>query len=59
MPGLRGTMMRADVELARQPRRVQRPGAAEGDQRVVARIMAALHADHADRLRHVGGDDAR
>ena len=33
-----------DVELAREPRRVQRPGAAERDQRVVARIVAALHA---------------
>ena len=47
----------ADVELARQPRRVQRPGAAEGHQRVVARIVAALHADDPDRPRHVGGDD--
>ena len=47
----------AHVELARQPRGVQRPRAAERHQRVVARIVAALHRDHADRPRHVGGDD--
>ena len=34
----------ADVQLARQPRGMQRPGAAERHQGVVARIMAALHA---------------
>ncbi len=47
----------ADLQLLRQPRGVQRAGAAERHQRVVARIVAALHADHADRARHVGGDD--
>ena len=57
MPGLRGTSTRRDVELAREPRGMQRPGAAERDQRVVARIVAALHRDDADRPRHVGGDD--
>lgn len=36
---------------------MQRPGPAEGDQRVVARVMPALDADDADGLRHVGGDD--
>ncbi len=57
MPGLRGTRMRADVQLARQPCGMQRPGAAERDQRVVARVVAALHADDPDRARHVGGHD--
>ena len=47
----------ADLQLPRQPRGMQRPGAAERHQRVVARIVAALHGDHADRARHVGGDD--
>ena len=41
---------------ARQPRGVQRAGAAERHQRIVARIVAALHRDHPDRPRHVGGD---
>ena len=47
-----------DLQLAREPGGVQRPGAAERDQRVVARIVAALDGDDADRPRHVGGDDA-
>ena len=36
---------------------MQRARAAEGDERVVARIMAALDADHPDGPGHVGGDN--
>ena len=36
---------------------VQRPGAAEGDQRELARVVAALHGDDAQRARHVLVDD--
>ena len=36
---------------------MQRARAAERHQRVVARIMPALHRDDADGLGHVGGDD--
>ena len=36
---------------------VQRPGAAEGDERELARVVAALDADHAQRARHVLVDD--
>ena len=46
-----------DVELPGQARRVQRAGAAESHQRIVARIVAALHRDHPDGFRHIGGHD--
>ena len=49
MPGLRGTSTRRMSSSLRQPRGMQRAGAAEGHQRVVARIMAALDRDDADR----------
>ena len=42
-----------DAELARQRHRVQRPGAAEGEQREVARIEAARQRHHADGAGHV------
>ena len=38
-------------------RGVQWAGATERHQRVVARIVPALHADHPDGARHVGADD--
>ena len=37
--------------------RVQGPGAAVGDEREVARVVAALHRDEAERTRHVLVDD--
>ena len=50
-----------DVEPLRDRPRVQRPGAAERDQREVARVEAALDRDQPDRVRHVlvGGADRR
>ena len=36
---------------------VQRPGAAEGDERELARVVAALDGDHAQRAGHVLVDD--
>ena len=42
-----------DAELARQRHRVQRPGAAEGEQREVARVVAARQRHHADGAGHV------
>ena len=47
-----------DRQLLRQRRRVQRPGAAEGEQREVARIVAARQAHHADRAGHLVVGDA-
>ena len=46
-----------DAEALRHVGRVQRPGAAERQQREGARIMPALDRDRADRPHHVGDDD--
>ena len=45
------------VEHRRDLGAVERPGAAEGNQREVARIEALLHRLGADGVRHVGVDD--
>ena len=45
------------VEHGRHLGAVQRPGAAEGNQREVARVQPLLHRLGADRVRHVGIDD--
>ena len=42
----------ADFELAGERRGVERPAAAEGEQREVARVVAALDGDLADRAGH-------
>ena len=57
-PGPRRDQHLRDAELARQRRRVQRPGAAEREQREVARVVAARQADHADRAGHLVVGDA-
>ena len=44
-----------DVELPGEACGVQRARPAERHQRIVARVMAALHRDHPDGLGHVGG----
>ena len=36
---------------------MQRPGAAEGDEREVARVVTALDRDDAQRAQHLGVDD--
>ena len=51
-PGPRRDQHLRDVELARQRAGVQRAGAAEGEEREVARVVAARQAHHADRARH-------
>ena len=48
----------ADAEALRDIGRVQRPGAAERQQREGARIVAALDRHRADRTHHVGDHDA-
>ena len=48
----------ADAEALRHVGRVQRPGAAERQQREGARIVPALDRDRADRPHHVGDHDA-
>ena len=55
--GRGGMTTRRDVEQLRQPARVQRAGAAEGDQREAARIVAAADGDRADGARHRVVDD--
>ena len=58
--GIRRHDDRRDRQLARERRAVQRPGAAERDEREVARVVAAADRDQADRVGHVGvgdGDD--
>jgi len=47
----------ATAKNARHPGRVRRPGAAEADDRVVARILAFLDEMDARRRRHALGDD--
>ena len=54
----RGTMTRAELELARDVGDVQPGRAAEGEQREAARIDAAAHRDQPHALGHVGVDDA-
>ena len=44
-------------ELLGELARVQRPGAAERDEREVARVVAALDRDDAKRTQHLGVDD--
>ena len=51
-PAPRGINTRADAELLRQPRRMQRRAAAEGDQRAPGEVLAALHRVHARGIRH-------
>ena len=53
----RGHEHRADPELLGERARVQRPGAAERDEREVARIVAALDRDDAQRAQHLRVDD--
>jgi hypothetical protein len=43
-----------DLELVRELTRVERPRSTERDQREVARVVAALHRDEADRAQHLG-----
>ena len=57
MPGACGTMTLRDAELARDRDRVQRPGAAIGDEREIAGIEAALGGDALHRIGHRGGGD--
>ena len=52
-PGRAGTITSGSAEFARERHRMQRPGAAEGEQREVARIVAARQRHHADRAGHV------
>ena len=47
----------ADLELFRQPGGVHRPGAAEGNERVFARIDSLLDRDGAHGVRHLRVDD--
>ena len=60
-PGCGGTSTVRHVEPLRDRSGVQRAGAAEGDQREVARVEAALDGDQPDRVRHVlvGGPHRR
>ena len=46
-----------DAERPRDPRRMQRPGPAEGHERIVARVAAALHRNDAQRVFHIAGRD--
>ena len=48
---------RSHAEQPRQRAAVQRPGAAEREEREVARVVAALHRHHADGADHVVVDD--
>ena len=56
-PAASGTSTRPDPELVGERARVQRPGAAERDEREVARVVAALDRDDAQRPQHLGVDD--
>ncbi len=44
----------SDAQFARQRRRVQRPAAAQRQERVTAGIDAAADRDEPDRFRHLG-----
>src|SRR5207244_1395475 len=48
---------RSHSELVCELARVQRAGAAEGDERESARIVAALYGDHAQRAQHLRVDN--
>ena len=52
-----GDEHRADPELVRELARVQRPGAAERDEREVGRIVPALDRDNSQRAQHLRVDD--
>ena len=52
-----GDEHRPDLELLRQRAGVQRAGAAERDEREVARVEAALDRDDPQRREHLGVDD--
>ena len=56
-PGRRRHDHRERAHQLRDRVGVQRPGAAEGHQRELARVVAALHGDHAQRAGHVLVDD--
>ena len=56
--GREGNEATADAEAARHVGRMQRSGAAEGEQGEGARVVAALDRDRADGTHHVGDDDA-
>ena len=59
MPGFGGTSTVGMDELAGQRGAVQRPGAAEDDEREVARVVAAADRDQAHGVGHVGVGDLR
>ena len=48
-----------DAQLARDHRRMQRPGAAIGDEGEIGGIEAALGGDPAHHVGHLGGGDAQ
>ena len=56
MPGCGGTITSGMPSIVGDLRAMQRAGAAEGDQRVVARIDALLDGARADGVGHVGVD---
>ena len=58
-PGRNGTITSGMPSSRASSTRVERPGAAEGDQREVARVVAPLHRDEPDRACHVGAHDAQ
>ena len=53
-PGADGTRTRAMPSRSAKRTAMQRPGATERHQGEIARIVSALHRDHADRADHVG-----
>ena len=56
-PGLGGTMHGRDRQLLGERGAVQRPGAAERDEREVARVVAAADRDQPHGVGHVGVGD--
>ena len=57
MPGYGGTITARRPDLERDLRREQRAGAALGDEREVARVVALAHRVLLDRLHHRVGED--
>ena len=57
--GQRRNQHARNAQRPRQRARVQRPSSAECHERKVARIVAALHANHANRLLHLRFDHAQ
>ena len=51
---VRGDDHAGHTELLRQPPRVERPGAAVGDQREAPEVVTALNGNQADRAPHGG-----